>query len=74
MELVIQNDQFTVKVNTEVKDFKVGDIICAYNEGFPEIEGRLEILPRWTLIKIVSPRLAKFYALVDKHYKVVEIC
>lgn len=74
MELVIQNDQFTVKVDTEVRDFKVGDIICAYNEGYPEIEGRLEILPMWTLFKVRSLKYGKFYALVDKHYKVIEIC
>ena len=74
MELVIQNEQFTVRVDTEVKDFKEGDIICAYNEGFPAIEGRSEILPFWSLIEVKSSKLAKFYKLCDKHYKVLEIC
>lgn len=75
MELVIQNEQFTVRVDTEAKDFKEGDIICAYNEGFPEIGGSgVEILPSWSLIKVRSKQAANFYALVDKHYKVLEIC
>lgn len=77
MELVIQNENFTVKVDTEKKDFKTGDIVCCYVQEFPNFEDK-EAPPTipayWYLKEVESEEAGKFLSLVDKHYKVVEIC
>lgn len=76
MELVIQTEDFTVKVDTDRKDFKVGDILCCYVKEFPNFQDK-NAPPRipayWYLNKIKSQNIANFYRLVDKHYKVIEI-
>lgn len=76
MELVIQTEDFKVKVDTEIKDFKIGDIIACYVQEFPNFEDK-EAPPHipayWYLREISSTIEAKLCSLVDKHYKVVEI-
>lgn len=76
MELIIQTEDFKVRVDTERKDFKVGDIIACYVQEFPNFEDK-EAPPAipayWYLKEVESEKEGKFLSLVDKHYKVLEI-
>lgn len=83
MELVIQQPKtahtvaFTVKVDTNIKDFKKGDILCCYVGEFPNFEDKeaAPLIPEyWFLKEVGNESMAKFLSLIDKHYKVVEIC
>ncbi len=77
MELIIQQgEEFTVKVDTEDRNFREGDIICGYVVEFPNFEDRDAppfIPAHWFLYKVKSDKLGKFFNLVNKHYKVIEI-
>lgn len=81
MELIIkqeaqgENKGFTVRVDTERKNFKEGDIYCGYVVGFPDPEDRAKyaIHPYWYLGKISSDKMGKLIGLVNKHYRVIEI-
>ena len=75
MELIIQTEDFHVKVDTEAK-FKKGDILCGYVQEFPNFQDKNappHIPAHWHLSKVESDRIGRFYNLVNKHYKVIKI-
>lgn len=75
MELIIQTEDFHVKVDTEAK-FKKGDILCGYVKEYPNFQDK-DAPPRipayWFLSEVESDRIGRFYNVVDKFYKVVKI-
>ncbi len=74
MELIIQTNEFTVRVDTEAR-IKEGDIMCGYVQAFTDPEDRTKdaIPAYWYLKRVKTKTLGNFFTVVDKHYKVTEI-